>query len=165
MKSNPVRVFCAQSLTPDATDRKLIQGVLDLLDPGRADVLTGRRAHSAATFEQAFSDETGHPFYASSYRNHRLALLDEAEAMLVIRTGPSESCAFETAYNVLRRRIPMLVAAHDDAPVEAPVLHDLQYVLPTTRYVTFRDPADLRGPLRTFLTDATATAGTLTAAR
>jgi carbamoyl-phosphate synthase large subunit len=60
--------------------------------------LTGRHAESSTTFRTSFEAGTGQPFTPQNFRGYRLALLDQADALINIRVGLSESSAFEIAY-------------------------------------------------------------------
>lgn len=101
-----VRVFVRQPFTrTHARERMVVQGVLDVLRrldgrPHRLHVLTGWRAESSQTFRARFELNTGLAFTPRNFRAARLEWLNQAEAMVVIRTGLSESGAFELAYNI-----------------------------------------------------------------
>jgi carbamoyl-phosphate synthase large subunit len=150
-------MFIRQPLTQTSRrEQAVIQGVLDLvreLDgrPHRLDLLTGERAESAQTFRSRFERDRGVPFTPHNFRAVRLELLDRADAMLVVRTGVSESGAFELAYNIFGgRRAPVFFAIWEHAPLETTLLRDLDELV-STRYVTFSDPLELRWPLLEFL--------------
>src|SRR6202163_3092687 len=86
-------------------------------------------------------------------RDTRLALLSRADVMLVVRTGLSESGAFEVGYNIYGgRRIPMLFAVWDEAEIKTTLLRDLDD-LAKVRYVRFSDPASVASELAGFLDD------------
>jgi carbamoyl-phosphate synthase large subunit len=71
--------------------------------------------------------------------------------MIVIRTGLSESGAFEVAYNIFGgKRVPIFFAVWDQAPIKTTLLRDLDELVPV-RYVTFSSPEELRQPLLDFL--------------
>ena len=113
----PIRLFIRQPFTEsDEVQKEMIQGVLNLIDeangkPYSLNVLTGLVAQSASPFRQSFEDETGINFNPCNFRSHRLRLLREADAMIIIRTNLSESGAFEVAYNVFGgKKIPMFFA-------------------------------------------------------
>ncbi|MGW4528743.1 hypothetical protein [Amycolatopsis sp. NPDC004378] len=135
-------------------DRERVQGVLDVVSGLSGDfplrVLTGSKATSAQDFRERFTESTGLSFSPRSFRGHRLALLDEADAMIVVRTGISESGAFEIAYNVFVLGLPMFIAVHSSAPIQTTLLRDLDEISPTT-YASFDEPADLKEPLTAFL--------------
>ncbi|HEV3088319.1 MAG TPA: hypothetical protein VGX96_13960, partial [Candidatus Elarobacter sp.] len=107
------------------------------------DLLTGTKAHDNDSFREAFASDSGGAFAPRRFRETRLKLLSAADVMLVVRTGLSESGAFEVAYNIYGgRRIPMLFAVWDEAEIKTTLLRDLDD-LAKVRYVRFSDPADI----------------------
>jgi carbamoyl-phosphate synthase large subunit len=152
----PLRLFVRQSYT-EASEREqiVIQAVIDtILDSApegmSLDIVTGAEAQNAQTFKAAFAARTGIPFTPRTFRDHRLALLDAADAMIIIRTGLSESSAFEVAYNVMRHRIPMFFAIWHPARIKTTLLQQLEDRCPA-EYHTFTAAVDLRAPLLRFL--------------
>lgn len=147
-----MRLFIRQSFT-EAGDRErtIVQSVMDTIPvcATGVDVLTGTSAETMDTFRAAFEGRTQHPFSPRAFRDWRLALLDRADAMLVIRTGLSESGAFEIAYNAYGRKIPLFFAVWSGAPIKTTLLQELEHVCPA-QYVTFADAAELRAPLTAF---------------
>jgi carbamoyl-phosphate synthase large subunit len=90
-------------------------------------------------------------FTPSSFREIRLDLLNQADVMMVIRTGLSESGAFEVAYNIFGgKNIPVFFAIWDQAPIKTTLLRDLDELV-SVRYVTFSSPEELKQPLLDFL--------------
>jgi carbamoylphosphate synthase large subunit len=155
-----IKVFVRQPLT-QTTEReaRVVQAALDgiggLVGEGRyaLEFLTGTKAHDNDSFRQAFSSESGGAFAPRRFRDTRLALLSRADVMLVVRTGLSESGAFEVAYNIYGgRRIPMLFAVWDEAEIKTTLLRDLDD-LAKVRYVRFSDPASVATELARFLDD------------
>jgi hypothetical protein len=155
-----IKVFVRQPLT-QTTEReaRIVQSALDgigaLVGEGRyaLEFLTGTKAHDNDSFRQAFSSESGGAFAPRRIRDTRLALLSRADVMLVVRTGLSESGAFEVAYNIYGgRRIPMLFAVWDEAEIKTTLLRDLDD-LAKVRYVRFSDPASVASELARFLDD------------
>jgi hypothetical protein len=152
-----IRLFIRQPLTETSPrEAAIIQGVLDVLQQinGSAyelQFLTGQQAQSRDTFRQQFEREAGQQFTPASFRETRLALLNQADVMIVIRTGLSESGAFEVAYNIFGgKRIQVFFAVWDQAPIKTTLLRDLDELVPV-RYVTFSSPEELRQPLLDFL--------------
>jgi carbamoyl-phosphate synthase large subunit len=152
----PLRLFVRQSYT-EASEREqiVIQAVIDTIlesaPEGRSlDIVTGAEAQNAQTFKAAFAARTGIPFTPRAFRDHRLALLDAADAMIIIRTGLSESSAFEVAYNVMRHRIPMFFAIWQPARIKTTLLQDLEDRC-TVEYHPFTAAVALRTPLLRFL--------------
>jgi hypothetical protein len=79
-----------------------------------------------------------------------LHLIDQADAIVVIRTGLSESTAFEIAYSIFGGpAIPIFFAVWDQAPIKTTLLRDLNEILPV-RYVTFSNAEELTKPLLDF---------------
>jgi len=153
-----IKVFVRQPLT-QTTEReaRIVQAALDgiggLVGEGRyaLEFLTGTKAHDKESFRLAFTSESGGAFAPRRFRDTRLALLSRADVMLVVRTGLSESGAFEVAYNIYGgRRIPMLFAVWDEAEIKTTLLRDLDD-LAKVRYVRFSDPASVATELARFL--------------
>jgi carbamoyl-phosphate synthase large subunit len=151
-----IRLFVRQPLTEtNGRESAVIQGVLDLLrqingSPYELQLLTGQQAQSGNTFRRQFERETGQKFTPRNFRRVRLELLDQADVMLVIRTGLSESGAFEVAYNIFGGQgLPIFFAVWEEAPIRTTLLRDLNELAPV-RYVTFRNPDELKQPLLDF---------------
>jgi carbamoyl-phosphate synthase large subunit len=152
-----IRLFIRQPLTETSSrEAAVIQGVLDVLQqingsPYALQFLTGHQAQSRDTFRQQFEREAGQQFTPANFRETRLDLLNQADVMIVIRTGLSESGAFEVAYNIFGGKgVPVFFAIWDQAPIKTTLLRDLDELVPV-RYVTFSSPAELRQPLLGFL--------------
>ena len=153
-----IKVFVRQPLT-QTTEReaRLVQAALDgigrLVGDRRyaLDLLTGSKAHDNGSFREAFASEAGGAFAPRRFRDTRLALLSRADVMLVVRTGLSESGAFEVAYNIYGgRRIPMLFAVWEQAEIKTTLLRDLDD-LAKVRYVRFSDPAEVAAEFARFV--------------
>lgn len=153
-----IKIFVRQPLT-QTTEREArvvqtaLDGIGELVGEGRyaLEFLTGTRAHDKESFRSAFTSEAGGAFAPRRFRDTRLALLTRADVMLVLRTGLSESGAFEVAYNIYGgRRIPMLFAVWDQAEIKTTLLRDLDD-LAKVRYVRFSDPASVATELARFL--------------
>jgi carbamoyl-phosphate synthase large subunit len=151
-----IRLFVRQPFT-ETTEREavVIQGVLDVLHkidgaPYGFQFLTGHQAQNSLTFRPQFERETGQKFTPQNFRRDRLHLIDQADAIVVIRTGLSESTAFEVAYSIFGGpAVPIFFAVWDQAPIKTTLLRDLNEILPV-RYVTFSDPEELTEPLLDF---------------
>ena len=159
IQERALKLFIRQPFT-ETCDREvlIIQGVLDVLQRinGKSyefEFLTGRRAQSSRTFQTQFERETGRKFTPRNFRKNRLRLIDQADSMVVIRTGLSESTAFEVAYNIFARpAVPIFFAVWDQAPIKTTLLRDLHEIVPV-RYATFSKPEELAQPLLDFFTD------------
>lgn len=155
-----IKVFVRQPLTQTGErEARVVQAALDgiggLVGGGRyaLDFVTGTKAHDSDSFRQAFAHEAGTAFAPRRFRDNRLALLSSADVMLVVRTGLSESGAFEIAYNIFGgRRIPILFAVWDEAEIKTTLLRDLDD-LAKVRYVRFSDPASLAEHFAQFVDD------------
>jgi carbamoyl-phosphate synthase large subunit len=155
-RESRISLFIRQPLT-ETSEREavIIQGVLDVLHridgtPYEFQFLTGHQAQNSRTFRRLFEKETGQQFTPENFRRGRLELIDQADAIIVIRTGLSESTAFEVAYNIFGGpRVPMFFAIWDRAPIKTTLLQDLNEIVPV-RYITFSDPEELSEPLLDF---------------
>jgi carbamoyl-phosphate synthase large subunit len=150
-------IFVRQPFTESGnSEKEVVQGVLDVLrkmngNPYKLLTPTGFEAQSESTFREAYERTSGKPFTPQDFRATRLEYLKNADVMLVIRTGLSESGSFEIAYNIFGgRRIPMLFAVWDKAPIKTTLLQELQEIADAT-YITFASPEELEAPLREFL--------------
>jgi len=156
VRERGIKLFIRQPFT-ETSEREavIIQGVLDVLhkingNPHEFQFLTSPQAQSSSTFRLHFEKETGQAFTPQNFRRDRLQLLDQADAIVVIRTGLSESTAFELAYNIFGRPpAPIFFAIWDQAPIKTTLLRELNEIVPV-RYVTFSNPAELTGPLLDF---------------
>lgn len=152
-----IRLFVRQSFT-EAGDKEswTIQEVLETLksfDGNRydLDILTGLRARSGKNFKLAFENKTGVPFTPKNFRKKRRELLAKSDAMVVIRTGLSESTAFEIAYNLFEgKRVPIFFAIADYAPIKTTLLKELEEYTDVV-YCTFNEVSQLKRPLQAFL--------------
>lgn len=156
-RQSTLNLFIRQPFTESGQQQQqIIQGVLDQVQQVHhqhqpLNSLTGLEAQSQDTFRQAFEQTTGLRFTPSNFRRHRLQLLDQADAMLIVRTSLSESGAFEIAYNTFGgRRIPMFFAVWKQSPIKTTLLRELDEVCQAT-YVTFDHPDELLVPLMEFL--------------
>jgi len=156
VREREIKLFIRQPFT-ETSEREavIIQGVLDVLHkingtPHEFQFLTSPQAQHSRTFRLHFEKETGQVFTPQNFRRDRLQLLDQADAIVVIRTGLSESTAFELAYNIFGRSpAPIFFAIWDQAPIKTTLLRELNEIVPV-RYVTFSDPAELTRPLLDF---------------
>jgi len=133
----------------------MIADILVLIDsangaPYRFRYLTGIQAESAATFKQSFERETGKPFTPHHFRDHRLALLAQADVFVNIRVGMSESSAFELGYHVFKgTNAPILFLVWKHAPIRTTLLRELEDLNDVT-YLEFDKVDDLRRGIHAF---------------
>jgi len=152
-----VRLFIRQPFTETSEkEARIIQSVLDVLHrmdrkPYKFQFLTAQSAQSTGTFRQQFERDTGQRFSPRNFRRHRLNRISQADAIVVIRTGLSESTAFELAYNIFGGpAVPIFFAIWEQAPIKTTLLQDLQEIV-SVRYATFSSPDELAAPLLDFL--------------
>jgi carbamoyl-phosphate synthase large subunit len=151
-----IKLFVRQPFT-ETSEREavVIQGALDVLHklngtPYEFQFLTGQQAQNSHTFQPQFERETGQKFTPQNFRRDRLQRIDQADAIIVIRTGLSESTAFEIAYSIFGRpAVPIFFAIWDQAPIKTTLLRDLHEIGPV-RYATFSSPEELTEPLLHF---------------
>jgi carbamoyl-phosphate synthase large subunit len=161
----PLKVFIRQPFTEsDARQQRMVSDVMLLIDsangaPHVFDYLTGTDAESASTFKQSFERAQGKPFTPKNFRDHRLGLLDEADAMINIRVGMSESSAFELAYHIFNgRRTPVLFLVWKGAPIKTTLIRELEDLVDVT-YVEFDEVEELRPAIHRFFNSSRFDAG------
>jgi carbamoyl-phosphate synthase large subunit len=152
----PLKVFIRQPFTEsDEREQRMIGEIMQMIDsanglPHAFDYLTGLQAESAETFRASFERSQGLPFTPQNFRRHRLALLDQADVMVNIRVGMSESSAFELSYHIFKgRRTPILFLVWKGAPIKTTLLRELDDLVDIT-YIEFDDVSELRGRLHQF---------------
>jgi carbamoyl-phosphate synthase large subunit len=152
----PLKLFIRQPFTEsDEREQRMIAEILVLIDsanglPHPFEYLTGTQAESADTFRQSFERRQGIPFTPKNFRQHRLALLEQADALVNIRVGMSESSAFELSYHIFKgRRTPILFLVWKGAPIKTTLLRELDDLCDVT-YIEFDEVAELRGGLHRF---------------
>ncbi len=155
----PLKIFVRQSfIEKDERKEKVIQGVLDILQNFKSDefnieFLNDIQTYNAETFKPAFEKSSGMEFSPKNVRKHMFSILDKADAMVVIRTGPSESTAFEIAYNIFKgNNIPTFVVIWDETPWKTTLFRELNELANIT-YYPFKDPQEIEQPLQTFFND------------
>jgi carbamoyl-phosphate synthase large subunit len=154
--AEPVKLFIRQPFTEsDVEQQRMISEILRLIDgvngtPYPFDYLTGIEAESAQTFKQSFERDQRMPFTPKNFRDHRLALLDRADAMINIRVGMSESSAFELSYHIFKgRRTPVLFLVWNQAPIKTTLIRELDDLVDVT-YIEFDRVEELREGIRHF---------------
>ncbi len=152
----PLRLFIRQPFTEsDVRQQQLIGDIIDVIDsanglPHAFDYLTGSKAESAETFKKSFERDYHLPFTPKNFRDHRLALLDQADAVVNIRVGMSESSAFELAYHIFKGRCtPVLFLVWKHAPIKTTLIRELQDLCDVT-YVEFEHVDELREGIHRF---------------
>jgi carbamoyl-phosphate synthase large subunit len=152
----PLKLFIRQPFTEsDEVQQQLIGEIMHLIDsanglPHPFDYLTGNKAESAATFKKSFERDHHQPFTPRNFRNHRLGLLAQADAVVNIRVGMSESSAFELAYHIYKGRCtPVLFLVWKQAPIKTTLIRELEDVCDVT-YIEFDDVNELRAGIHKF---------------
>ncbi|MBL1276200.1 MAG: hypothetical protein COB30_008935 [Ectothiorhodospiraceae bacterium] len=153
-----IKLLIRQSYT-EAGDKEMnvIQGILDLLkkmdgEEYGIELIAGAKAYNKDNFKQAYEEETGNPFTPVNFRKTRFNLIEESDAIVVIRTGMSESTAFELCYNIqLDNPVPMFFAVMDEREIRTTLLQDLEDIA-DVEYHSFTEPASLNNALGSFLT-------------
>ena len=106
----------------------------------------------ATTFKQSFALQTGQTFTPQNFREHRLELLDHADAVINIRVGMSESSAFELAYHIFKGSCaPILFLVWKHALIKTTLLRELQDLCDVT-YLEFDRVEDLKQGIQEFFT-------------
>jgi carbamoyl-phosphate synthase large subunit len=153
------KVFIRQSFTEAGEEeQKIVQGVIDLVrdyenENFKIDLVTGGRALNKTTFKADFESQNNLPFTASNFRNHRLKLLHDSDIFIVVRTGMSESTAFEIAYNLYGGKgIPILYLINENSPINTTLLRELENEIDIT-YYTFNGVEDLGKVVENFLVE------------
>jgi carbamoyl-phosphate synthase large subunit len=152
----PLKLFIRQPFTEsDARQQQLIGDILNVVDsanglPHAFEYLTGMKAESAETFKKSFERDYHLPFTPKNFRDHRLALLDQADAVINIRVGMSESSAFELGYHIFKGRCtPVLFLVWKQAPIKTTLIRELQDLCDVT-YVEFEHVDELREGIHRF---------------
>jgi carbamoyl-phosphate synthase large subunit len=157
----PIKLFIRQPFTEsDAQQQQLIGDILNVIDsanglPHAFDYLTGLKAESAETFKKSFERDYHLPFTPKNFRDHRLSLLDQADAVVNIRVGMSESSAFELGYHIFKGRCtPVLFLVWKQAPIKTTLIRELQDLCDVT-YVEFEHVDELREGIHRFFSTLT----------
>jgi len=152
----PLKLFIRQPFTEsDARQQQLIGDILTVIDsanglPRPIEYLTGCKAESADTFKKSFERDYHLPFTPQNFRDHRLGLLDQADAVVNIRVGMSESSAFELAYHIFKGRCtPVLFLVWKNAPIKTTLIRELQDLCDVT-YIEFDHVDELREGIHRF---------------
>lgn len=152
-----LKLFIRQSYTEAGlNEMSVIQGMLELLKnlnghPNRLELTTGAKAYNKDNFKQAYEEETGNAFTPVNFRRTRLELLHSCDAMIIIRTGMSESTAFELCHNLCSSQpVPVFFAILKGREIRTTLLQDLDDFA-DVEYHSFEQPEDIRLALVHFL--------------
>ncbi|AKU21275.1 carbamoyl-phosphate synthase large subunit [Massilia sp. NR 4-1] len=152
----PLKLFIRQPFTEsDQRQQAMVAEIMQLIDsanglPHAFDYLTGLQAESADTFRQSFEQSQQQAFTPQNFRRHRLQLLAQADALINIRVGMSESSAFELSYHIFKgRRTPILFLVWKGAPIKTTLLRELDDLCDVT-YIEFEQVEELRAGVHRF---------------
>jgi hypothetical protein len=133
----------------------LIEQILQIIDTANDprcpfNYLTGTRAESADTFRESFERDRRQPFTPKNFRDYRLKLLNQADALINIRVGMSESSAFELSYHIFKGQCsPILFLVWKHALIKTTLIRDLDDLCEVT-YLEFEHADELREGIRDF---------------
>jgi hypothetical protein len=126
-----VNLFVRQGFTESSEETRIklqvaLNAISSMQRNGKVNIITGRTAQSSETFKVDFQRETGLEFTPQTFRKHRLRLLEKADAMVVLRTGLSESTAFEVAVNLCGgNSLPVFYAIEPGCEIKTTLLREL----------------------------------------
>jgi hypothetical protein len=154
--ATPLRLFIRQPFTESGeTQQRLIEQILEVIDTANDprcpfNYLTGTRAESADTFKESFERDQHLAFTPKNFRDYRLKLLNQADALINIRVGMSESSAFELGYHIFKGRCsPILFLVWKHAPVKTTLIRELDDLCQVT-YLEFEHADELSEGVRAF---------------
>ena len=152
----PLRLFIRQPFTESGqTQQRLIEQILQIIDTANDsrcpfNYLTGTSAESADTFRESFERDRQLPFTPKNFRDYRLKLLDQADVMINIMVGMSESSAFELSYHIFKGRCsPILFLVWKNAPIKTKLIRELDDLCEVT-YLEFEHADELRAGIHAF---------------
>ena len=96
-------------------------------------LLTGNSAETKDSFKINFTKNHGKAFTPNNFREYRLDTLNESDAMIIFRTGLSESTVFEVAYNIFKgKKVPIFYAIEPGCEMKTTLLRELDGYFDTT---------------------------------
>ena len=148
-----LKIFVRQAVTGESDKEvKIIQDASEILQNFKSgdfklEFLTDLKAQNKNTKRNSELDSP------KNLRSHRLSLLNQSDAMIIIRTHVSESTVFELSQNIFNaKNVPIFIAIWDEAPLKGTLLRELHDIANVT-YFTFKNPQELANPLQTFFSD------------
>ncbi|AQS35881.1 hypothetical protein Sps_00687 [Shewanella psychrophila] len=148
-----MKLFIRQSFTQaDSGQESLVQSVIDEIrrEYACADFLTGTHALNKNSFIEYFEHQMKQEFTAKSFRQYRLGLIEQCDALIFIRTSMSESGAYELAYNLHSQKPKPVFYAHwVNAPIKTTLLRELDDEYPLV-YNAFNSSDDILAGLSVF---------------
>lgn len=132
MYKRSIKLFVRQGFTESNGDAQLkIQTALDnIAQYSTAEkqftLLTGNQAESKDSFKINFTKNHGKAFTPNNFRDYRLNTLNDSDAMIIFRTGLSESTVFEVAYNIFKgKKVPIFYAIEPGCEMKTTLLREL----------------------------------------
>ena len=132
MSKRMVKLFIRQGFTESNGDDQLkLQSALDSVSNYRTaektfTLLTGNHAETKDSFKINFTKNHGKAFTPNNFREYRLDTLNDADAMIIFRTGLSESTVFEVAYNIFQgKKVPIFYAIEPGCEMKTTLLREL----------------------------------------
>jgi carbamoyl-phosphate synthase large subunit len=158
VKLKTKNIFIRQPFTQTSEEEQaIISSVISIIteigkrsESFNLNLLTGSEAYHKNSFINEWEKTTGIKFSPDEFRKYRLSLIDKSDAFINIRTGMSESGAFELAYNVFNKGLPIFFAVWENSPIRTTLLKDLDKICDAT-YVHFNAAEYLEKPLEKFL--------------
>ena len=148
-----LKVFVRKAITGESDKEvKIIQGASEILQNFKSgdfklEFLTDLKIQNKNAKRNSELDSP------KNLRSHRLSLLNQSDAMIIIRTHVSESTVFELSQNIFNaKNVPIFIAIWDEAPLKGTLLRELHDIANVT-YFTFKNPQELAHPLQTFFSD------------
>jgi len=132
MYKRSIKLFVRQGFTESNGDAQMkIQRALDSISNYSTNtklftLLTGNQAESKDSFKTNFTKQHGKAFTPTNFRDHRLSTLSDSDAMVIFRTGLSESTVFEVAYNIFKgKKVPIFYAIEPGCEMKTTLLREL----------------------------------------
>ncbi|VAW81776.1 hypothetical protein MNBD_GAMMA13-832 [hydrothermal vent metagenome] len=153
-----LKILIRQSYTEAGIEEmRVIQTIINQLkhmSSGELDIelIAGAKAYSKENFKQAYEEEAGIPFCPTNFRRTRFELINACDAIVVVRTGMSESSAFELCYNIYAANaVPVFFAVMEGREIRTTLLQELDEIA-DVEYHYFTEPKSLKPVLLSFLT-------------
>ena len=127
-----IKLFIRQGFTESNGDVQLkLQSALDRVanystSKTAFTLMTGNHAETKDTFKIKFTKNHGKAFTHNNFREYRMGTLNESDAMIIFRTGMSESTVFEVAYNIFKgKKVPIFYAIEPGCEMKTTLLREL----------------------------------------
>ena len=154
-----IKIFFRQSFTEAGEhEQQIIQEVINKINNYQDNhhevrIVTGNKAHNKTSFKHSFEQDHQLKFTPDNFRKKRLKLLSDSDLFIILRTGMSESTAFEVAYNIYKgNNIPMLFLVWEKAQIKTTLIREMEGTTDVT-YYTFKNIDELGVVIRKFISD------------